>query len=561
MGASGDGDATQSYRDALEALPEAIAIFDQDDRFVFWNRRFAEIYGEGVDLRIGTRFADHLRACLAQHLVPAAVGREEAWLAERLARFARAEGAHEHRLANGRWVRVQDRLLAHGGRIGIRADLTEAKEREQSFRILFDANPVPMMVSDLRTHEILAANDAAVAFYGHPRDVFLTLSVRDIRPERRPGELDANVIAMKDDHFVSGLRSHRTAAGEERVVKFTARRIDHGGRPAILAALFDLTDQHRAEEEVRRTRAFLDEVVDQVPTAVFAKDVGDGSRFVIYNRASETLFGRTRAEAMGRTDREVFGPEAAARFAAQDEAALRLGSVETVEDEVVHHPDGGVRLVRTRKVGLAHRPGDASRIVLGVSEDVTERRANEARIAHMAHHDALTDLPNRFLFHDRLASALARRRDGELLAVLFLDLDGFKVVNDAHGHAAGDVLLRQVADRIRATVRGCDTAARFGGDEFAILQSVLAEPGEAAWLAARLVATLAESYRVGSRDLKVSASVGVAIAPFDAVEPNALLEYADAALYRAKREGRNGFRFAGPEPVRRHDDVGGASAA
>ena len=162
----------------------------------------------------------------------------------------------------------------------------------------------------------------------------------------------------------------------------------------------------------------------------------------------------------------------------------------------------------------------------------------------MAHHDALTDLPNRFLFHDRLASALARSQDREILAVLFLDLDGFKAVNDTHGHAVGDDLLCQVADRLRAALRSCDTAARFGGDEFAILQSPLTEAGESAWLAAKLVKMLSEPYGVGHRQLVVSASIGLALSPFDAAEPAALLEHADSALYRAKREGRNTFRFA-----------------
>ncbi|MDX7953876.1 diguanylate cyclase [Lichenihabitans sp. Uapishka_5] len=535
------------YQDALEALPEAIAIFDEDDRFVFWNQRFTEIYGMGIDLRVGTRFADHLRHCIVQGLVPSAVGREEAWLAERLSRFADAEGAHEHRLTNGRWVRVQDRRLAHGGRIGIRADITEAREREESFRLLFDANPVPMIVSDVQTHEIIAVNDAAVAFYGYAREQFLKLRIRDIRPEHTSGEIAAFIQNNMVGSMTAGaIVTHWTAGGKEKLVRMAGCRLDYGGQPAVLAAIFDLTEQHRAEQEVSSARIFLTEIVDQVPVAVFAKDLEHEGRFVIYNRASETLFGRTRAEVIGRTDAEVFGAEVAARFAPQDEVALRVDKVATFEDEIIHRPDGSERFLRTQKVGLSDRPENPPRYILGVSEDVTERRANEARIAHMAHHDALTDLPNRFLFHERLASALVRRRDGECLAAIFLDLDGFKAVNDTHGHAIGDDLLKQVADRLRAALRACDTAARFGGDEFAILQSVMSEPGEAAWLAGKLVATLSAPYQVGTRDLKVSASAGVALAPFDAADPNLLLERADAALYRAKREGRNTFRFASP---------------
>ncbi len=542
----GVGDVLQLYQDAFEALPEAIAIFDRDDRFVFWNKLFAETYGEGLDLRVGTRFVDHLRLSLARGHVPSAAGREEEWLAERLARFARGEGTHEHRLANGRWVRVQDRRLARGGSIGIRADITEALEREASSRLMFDANAVPMIVSDLHTQKVLAVNDAAVAFYGYPRDVFLTLSVSDYRPEEVPGEIGAfNSRHLAGDAPVGAVAVHRTASGEKRIVHFAGRQIEHGGRPAVLAAFFDQTEQRRMEEEVRHTHAFLAAVVDQVPTAMFAKDTHHENRFVIYNRASEALFGRPRAEVIGRPDHEVFGPEDAAHVVQRDQAALSPGAGETIEDELIHRPDGTACLIRTRRVGLAHQPGAASRFLLGVSEDVTDRRASEARIARMAHHDHLTDLPNRYLFNDRLASALARRQKGELLAVLFLDLDGFKAVNDTHGHATGDDLLRQVADRLRATQRNCDTVARFGGDEFAILRSIIAEPGEAAWLAAKLVATIAKPFKGVSRQLRIAASIGIALAPFDSIDPSALLACADAALYRAKAEGKNTYRFAG----------------
>ena len=533
-------------REAFEALPEAVAVFDADDRFVFWNRRFVELYGEGGDVRSGVRFEDHLRVSLANGRAPAAaVGREEEWIRERLARFAAGAGAHEHMLANGRWVRVQDRDLPAGGKIGIRTDVTDATARERSFRLLFDANPTPMIVSDLHTLEILAVNDAAVAFYGYPRETFLKLTVPDIRPESEPGELEAKAKAMGDETFASGLRHHRTASGEERVVRFAGQRLDYAGRPAILAAFFDLTEQHRMEDEVRRTRSFLDEVVDHVPTALFAKDMRRDGRFTIFNRASEALFGRPRDAVIGRTDAEVFGAEAAAGFAPQDQRALSLGSVEMVEDETVHRPGGEPRLIRTRKVAVGDGSGGGPRFVLGASEDVTEQRASEARAAYMAHHDALTDLPNRFLFADRLSSSLARVQAGrESLAVLFIDLDGFKAVNDTFGHAVGDGLLRSVAERLRGALRDCDTAARFGGDEFAVLQTPIGQVGEAAWLAARLTSVLSAPYFVDGHRPCVSASVGVALAPFDADEADLLLARADAALYRAKRGGRNTFCFA-----------------
>jgi diguanylate cyclase (GGDEF)-like protein len=175
---------------------------------------------------------------------------------------------------------------------------------------------------------------------------------------------------------------------------------------------------------------------------------------------------------------------------------------------------------------------------------VTEAYEAEARIAHMAHHDALTDLPNRVLFHERLDEALSRvRRYEEKLAVLYLDLDKFKTVNDTLGHAAGDKVLVAAAERLRKCVRECDMAARFGGDEFAVLQLRLAGPHEAGVLAERIVTLLSKPYDIDGQLVEIGASAGIALAPADGECAEQLLGNADMALYRAKEEGRRTFRF------------------
>jgi diguanylate cyclase (GGDEF)-like protein/PAS domain S-box-containing protein len=176
--------------------------------------------------------------------------------------------------------------------------------------------------------------------------------------------------------------------------------------------------------------------------------------------------------------------------------------------------------------------------------DVTETRQAEARIVHMAHHDALTGLPNRVLFHERLDETLMRvRRYVEMLGVLYLDLDQFKYVNDTLGHPAGDKLLVAVAERLRACLRDCDIAARFGGDEFAVLQIGLAGPHEAGALAERIVTLLSEPYDIDGQQAVIGASVGIALAPADGETAELLLGNADIALYQAKEGGRGTFRF------------------
>ena len=176
-------------------------------------------------------------------------------------------------------------------------------------------------------------------------------------------------------------------------------------------------------------------------------------------------------------------------------------------------------------------------------EDVTEQRRTEARIRHMAHHDALTDLPNRTLLCERLEEAL---KTGKPVAAIWLDLDRFKEVNDTLGHAIGDGLLKAVAARLKNCVRDGDTVARLGGDEFAVVQSGDEQPLDATTLASRIIETLSEPYRVGDHQIIVGASVGIAVSPHDGLNAVDLLRSADLALYRAKTDGRGTYRFFEP---------------
>jgi diguanylate cyclase (GGDEF)-like protein len=180
-------------------------------------------------------------------------------------------------------------------------------------------------------------------------------------------------------------------------------------------------------------------------------------------------------------------------------------------------------------------------------QDITEQRRSEAKIVHMAMHDTLTGLPNRVLLNERIEHGLARTKRGESMACHLLDLDYFKTVNDTLGHPAGDKLLCQVADRLRALVRETDTIARMGGDEFAILQGTLGQPQDAINLAHRVIDEISRPYDIDGQQVVIGTSVGIAIGPDDGSTPAELMRNADLALYRAKGEGRNTFSFFEPE--------------
>jgi diguanylate cyclase (GGDEF)-like protein/PAS domain S-box-containing protein len=207
--------------------------------------------------------------------------------------------------------------------------------------------------------------------------------------------------------------------------------------------------------------------------------------------------------------------------------------------------DGEPRWVAARGVPMTDAAGRAYRMI-GVSQDISARKAREEAVRFLAYHDSLTGLPNRRLLDDRLAQAihLAQRRDSKL-AVMLIDLDDFKQVNDSLGHRAGDAVLREVAQRLALCVRKADTLARHGGDEFVIVVSDIQADADCRMVAEKVLKSLAAPLQVEGRALALGASVGISLFPGDAADGDALLRNADAAMYRAKQQGRHQYRFYG----------------
>jgi diguanylate cyclase (GGDEF)-like protein len=208
-------------------------------------------------------------------------------------------------------------------------------------------------------------------------------------------------------------------------------------------------------------------------------------------------------------------------------------------EQVFELPDG-------RTIAMVNQPMAGGGWV-ATHEDITERRRADAKISYMARHDALTDLPNRLLFHERLGEAINRGKHGEQIAVLCLDIDQFKSVNDTLGHSIGDMLLRIAAERLRGAIREVDTVARVGGDEFAVVQIGANQPSDAIALATRLIQVISAPYQIEDHQVVVGMTIGIAVAPADGNSPEQLLKNADMALYRAKAEGRGIYRFFEPE--------------
>jgi diguanylate cyclase (GGDEF)-like protein/PAS domain S-box-containing protein len=524
--------------DAFEAIPEGLVIFDADDRYVMWNRRYGEMYADYRDiLTPGVRFEDVLRTGLTRGRYPDARGREEEWLAERMRQHRASHCAHERQRPGDRWLRIEERRTSDGGSIGMRVDITDLKRREASFRLLFDDNPVPMWVHDRTSWRFLAVNDAAVGRYGYSREQFLTLSVDEIHSERGGEERRDETGLDVNDEVVS---RHLKANGDVIEAAVYSRMLTYEGHDAVLVAAVDVTKRKQTEDELLRTRTFLRLVIENVPTTIVVKDARD-LKYVLLNRAGENMFGIASPEMVGKTAHEVF-PHPTADEIAEHDAVLLQSSAETdFGEHTIQTPAGATRLVKARRLSIRDQRGQPQ-YLLSVIEDVTEQKNADNRITHLALHDALTDLPNRTAFNEHFAATLERARSsGGSFAVLCLDLDRFKEVNDAFGHMIGDALLRSACERMQGVSEGA-FLARVGGDEF-VLVATGQQPLTAEALAGRLQAAFAADFGVDGHALRVDVSIGVAVFPLDGEDATTLVGNAEVALHQAKSRSRGGIRF------------------
>ncbi len=335
------------------------------------------------------------------------------------------------------------------------------------------------------------------------------------------------------DQFVGG-----------RLIRVVCKPMERGG---WVATHEDITAQWRAEQELSETKQFLQSIIQNIPIAVVVKDACTG-KFLLVNGAFETMIDVPQGKLIGKTVFDIYGVNYAKLISKVDNATLENSNGVSYEEYEVETPARGICIQATNRIVIRDSQGVA-KFLITVIDDVTERRKSEQRIAFMAHHDALTGLANRATVTQKIDEAAARqRRWGAPFTVLLLDLDRFKHVNDTLGHSAGDALLREVAERLKASLRETDVLARHGGDEFAIIQSgeVNQRPA-AAKLAQRITQIIAEPFSIEGHEFNIGTSIGIALAPEQGTDPDALLKMADMALYRAKFEGRNGYRFFEPE--------------
>jgi diguanylate cyclase (GGDEF)-like protein/PAS domain S-box-containing protein len=414
---------------------------------------------------------------------------------------------------------------------------------DAALRGAFDDAHIPMALTRLDGH-LRRVNSACANMLGYSTDELYGMNIQN--------------IVHQDDRSITADSSAALARGDIPLVEIECRMIlrsggtiralvrmsllgDPAGRPfGYLAQFMDLPDARPVDADPWSYGQDFRAMVESMPDIIarFDRDM----RYVYVNPAIEQLTGIPRAAFIGRTHAELDLPET---FAEQWRAHLAnvLAEEREITAEVAY---SSTPVDRTFLVRLTPEPGPTGEVetVLAVARDITDRRALAERLQFQALHDALTGLPNRTLMLDRLQHALARsRRHRQPVALLFLDLDNFKTVNDTLGHAAGDKLLVQVARRLERSVRSEDTVARFGGDEFAVLLPHIANAGSALEVAERIAQAISQPFEIGHNEAFVTTSIGVALSesPDDYVDE--LLHRADSAMYRAKSTTKNRFEL------------------
>jgi diguanylate cyclase (GGDEF)-like protein/PAS domain S-box-containing protein len=393
-------------------------------------------------------------------------------------------------------------------------------------------------------NRLVVWNERYRAMYNiDPGHIWRGCGVRDLLDAR----IKAGTFPLDPDSYGAELRAAikqgksftiNVELNDSRTVAVVNQPMAGGG---WVATHEDITERKRAERELEHTRSFLDTIIENVPSPIIVKDIPN-LKYLLINRAAEKYLGVNRASILGKTASDVMPRASAETIDAEDQKLIETGSAMFLDEHAVVTPGNGTRIVTATRLPVSGADGKAQYLI-SVIRDLTERKRDAQRIAHMAHHDPLTDLPNRAAFNECIAETInLASASGGSFAVLCIDLDRFKSVNDVYGHETGDTVLREVANRLETACQGA-FLARLGGDEFAVITPTGPQPATAEALAETLSAAVDIDFDVEGHLIRMGLTVGVGIFPQDGRDATTLVANADAALFRAKSEARGSIRF------------------
>lgn len=548
-------DAAAQLRFIADNVPAMSIAYDENLRCLFANRRFAEFFGLTTVNIVGKHLREIIGEGPYQEVKPHF---------DRVLEGHRATYKRTRVLASGEPRFLEVELTPHIGLAGrtpglfaVTTDVTERRQVEEQLREtdqrLRDANEQlqmlikssPLAIYTRDPNGLLTSwNPAAEKMYGWTATEVLGKPLPSVPNESRASSDGLRMRLLAGESFIKlEARRRRRDGTPIDVDAFLGPLRDAAGNiNGVVAVVADITERKQAEKALRDSEAELRLLTDNVPAMI--SHIDRQMNCVFANKRYADFFGLAVADLAGKPLREIVGaadyPVLEAHF------AKALAGQPVSFQWNVQRSSGEQRCI---EVKLVPRAADQEQIsgCYSMAIDITEQKRAEERIRHVADHDSLTGLPNRLLFNDRLGQAISiAKRDASQCALLYLDLDKFKPVNDTLGHDAGDQLLKMVAERIREQVRESDTVARVGGDEFTVILHDVSSPQNAAAVAQKIITALAAPFRLGSElpGIEIGSSVGIAVYPSDAQDHDSLVKKADVAMYSAKTKG-NCFRFAG----------------
>jgi diguanylate cyclase (GGDEF)-like protein/PAS domain S-box-containing protein len=436
------------------------------------------------------------------------------------------------------WEDERDRIIGLGERSFRKSYYPELRNnlsRLERFRALLDFSGEMVILFSLPQGIVIDANSPAGEMLGLGADALLGRPVTDLgltgsarMLEQLNGDVAAGAAPLRHDCI------RRQADDGPLDIDYRVASIEGAALGILLGR--DATARLATESRLRLAAR----VIDRSSEGILITDAA--GNIVEVNAAFEKITGYLRSEAIGRNPKFLSsGRQSPAFYAAMWQA---LTVQHFWQGEIWNRRRSGELYPEWLSISAIHDDAGTLTHYVASFTDITEQKANEARMRHMAQHDFLTGLPNRFLLDDRFRQvAASAERNGSRFALLFIDLDRFKNVNDTLGHSAGDRLLRDVAGRLLSVVRTTDTISRQGGDEFIVLLSEVDTPDDAALVARKLMQLLAEPFTLGEHQITVTPSIGIAVSPEDGNDLDSLLKHADRAMYDAKQQGRNNYQF------------------
>ncbi len=420
---------------------------------------------------------------------------------------------------------------------GVRAE----RHMEERYRVLFTKAKIPMLLIDPQDGAIVEANEAACSYYGYSPEQIGRLHITDINtytPEQVREEM-VRADQEKRSHFYF---HHRLANGEVRDVEVHSGPLTINGRHLLYSVVHDITERREAEQLLKTSETRFRHIMEQAPLGISITDLN--GRFIQVNQAFCDIVGYSKEELRGMVIDDITHPDD--RVNRQRHLHDLVGGDEkVVKYEKRYIRKDGQQVWMQISVSAERDRARAPLYFISMVEDIGRRKEIEKRISFLAHHDRLTELPNRDLFMDRFSGSISRaRRRQKLLALFFLDLDKFKEVNDNHGHEAGDAVLKTVARRLLNCVRDVDTVARLGGDEFAVIFDEVEDPMDVAPVAEKIIQKLSAPIVLKDGcECGIGVSIGIAIYPENGTEIDRLMSAADDAMYTSKRRGKSTYTY------------------